>query len=159
MSSRRKRKGFSLVEVLVVLVMIGMIAGSVCMIGIGVTGRFSPAPTGQSLKLEAEYARLWVEQIFWRALLERRFFKLISVADYPAAKLKVRWDDDLSEEEFKSNKIAFIAEGTEYTFNYTPMWHTLTPGVTLRVLPIGANGGSPIAKITISPYCRVSMLP
>lgn len=159
MSFQRRRKGLSLIEVLVVIVMIGMLAGSALMIGIGVTGRFSPTPTSQSLKLEAEYARLWVEHIFWRALLERRFFTLVSVADYPAAKLKIRWDDDLSEEEFKSDKIAFIAEGTKYTFNYTPMWHTLTPAATLRVFPSGAAGGSLITKITISPYCRVSMTP
>ena len=144
-------------EVLVVLVIIGMLASSALMIGISVTGRFSPAPTSKSLELEAEYARLWVEQIFWRALLERRFFKLISVADYPAVKLKVRWEDDLSEEEFKSNKIAFIADGVNSTFNYTPLWHSLTPAARLRVFQAGARGGAPIAVITISPYCRVSM--
>lgn len=157
MKSWWKLKGISLVEVLVVLVIIGMLASSALMIGVSITGRFSPTPTSKSLELEAEYARLWVEQIFWRALLERRFFKLVSVADYPAVKLKIRWEDDMSEEEFKSDKIAFIADGASSTFAYTPLWHSLTPAARLKVFPTGARGGRAIAVITISPYCRVSM--
>lgn len=152
----RRRRGFTLVETLIVLMILGVMTGAV---GLSTGGRSEQYMVRQ----EAESLAHWLSNRMTRARLEGVGFQLIASVVSDAKNLELmllRADQRKGEVPEKYRAQSAIIEKAinlqRHTYNST--WHTLTPAMTLTVRSRKKHGDI-VYLVTVSGYGLVSVTP
>lgn len=141
--------GFTLVELLVVLAVVGGLAATL-------TLSFRPSKDAVAIA-EAERAKRWLERIFCVAATEGSFFEL-KYSTIPSSWITVHWLDTNEDETFESGgRCYFKADGGSYKSSYSPVWHTLTPAVTLKITADRSNKAKALKYLVISAKCLITL--
>ncbi|MDI3499732.1 MAG: hypothetical protein PWP50_776 [Synergistaceae bacterium] len=141
--------GFTLVELLVVFGVVGALAAAL-------TLSFRPSKDAVATA-EAERAKRWLGRVFNVALTEGRFFELRYSTTY-SSWITVHWLDTNEDETFESGgRCYFKADGGSYKSSYSPVWHTLTPAVTLKIAADRSNKAKVLKYLVISGKCLITL--
>lgn len=130
-----RRKGFSLVETLVVMMIFGVMAGSLC---VRLSGGADDAP---AVRAEAEALAEWLSGKMTLARLEGMGFKLEAPHSGKGMEIKHikltrsgSWSDAQAAEYYRAERAVLeIVSGTLPSYVYDSGWHTLTPAVTINL--------------------------
>ena len=105
---------------------------------------------------EAERAKRWLGRVFNVASTEGRFFELRYSTTY-SSWITVHWLDTNEDETFESGgRCYFKADGDSCKSSYSPVWHTLTPAVTLRSRRTGRTKKA-LKYLVISAKCLITL--
>jgi len=140
-----------LVELLVVLAVVGILAATL-------TLSFRPSKDAVATA-EAERAKRWLGRVFCVAVTEGRFFELkYSYSTIPSSWITVHWLDTNEDETFESGgRCYFKADGGSYKSSYSPVWHTLTPAVTLKITADRSNKAKALKYLVVSGKCLITL--
>jgi len=146
------RKGLSLVELLIVI----FIASST-LSGIGLA--VSSAREIFAL-IEFKKAHVWIQGIFIEAAQTNRPFMFkYTTRSASTDTLRIQWLDTLDEKVFDTGRSCYFRgmSASESFSVYSPQWHTLTPGLTLKVTTGPGSSSKKLGYIVISPYCFITI--
>lgn len=146
------RNGLSLVELLIVIFIFSSTVG-----GIGMA--VSAAKEAFAL-IEFKKAHIWIQGIFIEAALtDRPFMFKYTTRSASTDTLRIQWLDTLDEKVFDTGRSCYFRgmSASESFSVYSPKWHTLTPGLTLKVTIGPGSSSKKLGYIVISPYCYITI--
>ena len=152
-----RRRGFSLAEFLLVLLIISTMAGALCVHLAGVSEE-------AAVRKEAEALAAWLEGNMTRALTEETGFKLQAYwAGEDCGTVELRLTRSGAEgnelqEVYRAERAVIKKHSEASLFTYSCRWHSFTPALTLYVRPLGAAREN-FYKVTVSGYGFVSVAP
>jgi len=110
--------------------------------------------------IELKKAHAWLQGTFIEACQTGRPFMLkYTTRSASTSKLYVQWLDTLEEDVFDScGGCYFRGMSASESFSvYSPQWHTLSPGVTIKVTNGSKGSAKSLGYIIISPYCCITV--
>lgn len=127
-----RRKGFVLIEILLVLSVAGVMAGALCLRLAG------GADDTSVVRGEAEELAQWLSNRMTRARLEGTSFKIVALrtaGDKSVRALQLTPYDAGAEdaELYSAEKAVLDIENASQVYTYNCAWHTLTPAVTINL--------------------------
>lgn len=147
-----QKRGLTLVELLIVIFIFASSFGCFALALGAVDELFA--------LIELKKAHTWLQRTFIEACQTGRPFILkYTTRSASASKLYVQWLDTLEEDVFDSCKGCYFRgmSASESYSVYSPQWHTLTPGVTIKVTNGSKVSSKSLGYIVISPYCYITV--
>lgn len=152
----RRRRGFTLVEILIVLLILSLMAG---VVGLSAVCKSEPS----SVRQEAESLAHWLSNRMTRARLEGVGFRISASVVGGSGNIELMLTRaDLrkgeSPEKYRAQSAVIEKQNNLQEHTYDSTWHTLTPAMTLTVKS-SKKSENVVYFVTVSGYGFVSVTP
>ncbi len=148
-----RKKGLSLVEILVVLMILGILAGSVVL---GSRSSWLRRSSPEGALRQAERFRLWLGRKVVEARLRNEEFVLFLPSFLPRGSLRLSWGSRNVSEIWEGEGYFFTSPGVTTSRFALPLG-TFTPAFTLNVHREKHYSSSPLAEVVVSLYGRMTL--
>jgi prepilin-type N-terminal cleavage/methylation domain-containing protein len=130
-----KKKAFSLVELMVVLIVFAFVISSAFVMGTSMIKRYSDKRSYFRVESEVGEAAAWLRSVITRALWNKSDFTLMVSADSAESWMSVKWKTTGERESWNAENVAFKTAGnsTGVFSNYSYRYQTLTPALSIIV--------------------------